>query len=81
MPQKNLSGFKNERHSAIEPPIWAGMLANHCRNKNFKVEILDCEVLNLDEIAVLQKKFHHENLELLVLLFTGSNLLLHLKIW
>ena len=25
------------------------MLANHCRNKNFKVEILDCEVLNLDE--------------------------------
>ena len=39
----------SERHSAIEPPIWAGMLANHCRNKNFKVEILDCEVLNLDE--------------------------------
>ena len=28
-------------HSAFEPPIWAGMLANHCRNKKFKVEILD----------------------------------------
>ena len=39
----------SKRHSAIEPPIWAGMLANHCRNKNFKVEILDCEVLNLNE--------------------------------
>ncbi len=38
----------SERHSAIEPPIWAGMLANHCRNRNFNVEILDCEVLNLD---------------------------------
>ena len=23
-------------HSAYEPPIWAGMLANHCRAKNFK---------------------------------------------
>ena len=32
-------------HSAIEPPIWAGMLANHCRNRNFNVEILDCEVV------------------------------------
>ena len=35
-------------HSAIEPPIWAGMLANHCRNKKYKVQILDCEVKRLD---------------------------------
>ena len=35
-------------HSAYEPPIWAGMLANHCRSKNFKTEILDCEVNKLD---------------------------------
>ena len=35
-------------HSAFEPPIWAGMLANHCRNKNYKTEILDCEVKRLD---------------------------------
>ena len=35
-------------HSAYEPPIWAGMLANHCKKKNFKTEILDCEVNNLD---------------------------------
>jgi len=38
-------------HSAIEPPIWAGMLANHCRNKKFNVQILDCEVLRLDTQA------------------------------
>ena len=38
----------SKHHSAIEPPIWAGMLANHCRNKNFNVNILDCEVLQLD---------------------------------
>ena len=35
--------------SAIEPPIWAGMLANHCRLKGFSVDILDCEALHLDE--------------------------------
>src|ERR1700679_2781634 len=35
--------------SAIEPPIWAGMLASHCRVKGFSVNILDCEALHLDE--------------------------------
>ena len=35
-------------HSAIEPPIWAGMLANHCRNKKHNVKILDCESLKLN---------------------------------
>jgi len=38
-----------DEFSAIEPPIWAGMLASHCRLKGFSVEILDCEALNLDE--------------------------------
>ncbi len=41
----------SSNHSAIEPPIWAAMLANHCRKKNFKVEILDCEVEKLDYIS------------------------------
>ena len=36
--------------SAIEPPIWAGMLANHCRLKGFTVNLLDCEALHLDEV-------------------------------
>lgn len=40
----------SNNHSAIEPPIWAGMLANHCRNKDFNVKILDCEVEKLDYI-------------------------------
>ncbi len=33
--------------SAIEPPIWAGMLANHCLTRGFGAEILDCEALHL----------------------------------
>ena len=48
--KKIYQGLSSE-HSAIEPPIWAAMLANHCRKKNFKVEILDCEVEKLDYIS------------------------------
>lgn len=33
----------SKNNSAIEPPIWAAMLANHCRTRNFSVAILDCE--------------------------------------
>ena len=34
-------------YSAIEPPIWAAMLANHCRAKGFGTQILDCEAERL----------------------------------
>ena len=34
-------------HSAIEPPIWAAMLANHCRSRGFGVSLLDCEAERL----------------------------------
>ena len=38
--------------SAIEPPIWAGMLASHCLKHGFGAEIIDCEALGLmDEEA------------------------------
>lgn len=35
--------------SAIEPPIWAGLLCNHCLTRGFSAEILDCEVWHLTE--------------------------------
>jgi anaerobic magnesium-protoporphyrin IX monomethyl ester cyclase len=37
-----------ENHSAIEPPIWAGMLANSVRSAGFSVAILDAEAERLD---------------------------------
>ncbi|MFA5059104.1 MAG: radical SAM protein [Candidatus Omnitrophota bacterium] len=47
-------------YSAIEPPIWAGMLANHCLKKGFSAEILDCEALRLDDFhaAMMIKGFN-----------------------
>jgi len=43
----------SKKNSAIEPPIWAAMLANHCRVHNFGAQILDCEaeVLGWEESA------------------------------
>ncbi len=44
-------------YSTIEPPIWAGMLLNHCLKRNFSAEIIDCEALHLtDEDAAKQIK-------------------------
>lgn len=43
-----------QRYSAIEPPIWAGMLANHCRIKGFSVDILDCEALHMNDDQATQ---------------------------
>ncbi|MGE0268883.1 MAG: radical SAM protein [Candidatus Omnitrophota bacterium] len=35
--------------SAIEPPIWAGMLTSHCLSRGFSADILDCEALHLTD--------------------------------
>ena len=37
-----------KRSSAIEPPIWAGMLANSVRNNGFRTEILDAEAMGFN---------------------------------
>src|SRR3990167_521261 len=39
-------------YSAIEPPIWASMLTNHCRKKGFKADILDAEALQLTDMDI-----------------------------
>ena len=48
--KKIYQDLSNE-HSAIEPPIWAAMLANHVRAKGFSVRILDCEAERMDYIS------------------------------
>lgn len=41
--------------AAIEPPIWAGMLATHCGKKGFRADILDCEALHLDDAQAVAR--------------------------
>ena len=42
-------------HSAIEPPIWAAMLAQHCRINNFGSQILDCEAERMNYLQSAAK--------------------------
>lgn len=41
--------------SAVEPPIWAGLIASFALNKGFSVEILDADALNLDSVEIAKK--------------------------
>jgi radical SAM superfamily enzyme YgiQ (UPF0313 family) len=41
-----------ETLSAIEPPVWAGLMATYMRNKGFSTSILDAEALHLPPAEV-----------------------------
>jgi anaerobic magnesium-protoporphyrin IX monomethyl ester cyclase len=45
----------SEKHSAIEPPIWAALLANSIRALGFSTAILDAEVERLDYVSAAKK--------------------------
>ena len=67
-------------HSAIEPPIWAAMLANHCRSRGFGAQILDCEAerLSYDRSVKIIKE---SSPELYVLSFMANSPPPQLRIW
>jgi radical SAM superfamily enzyme YgiQ (UPF0313 family) len=50
----------SEDLSAIEPPIWAGLLAGHCRKEGLKVDILDCEAEQLGDMQATGR-IHKKN--------------------
>lgn len=47
-------------YSAIEPPIWAGMLCQSTLVKGYAAEILDCEALHMNDDEAL---YHIKNLQ------------------
>ena len=62
----------SKKVSAIEPPTWSLILADGCRKKGFKVQILDtlAENLNLEESA---KKIKDSNARLICFVVYGQN--------
>ena len=52
--EKIYQGLAN-KNSAIEPPIWAAMLANSVRSKGHSTEILDAEAEQLDYISAAKR--------------------------
>lgn len=39
------------QRAAVEPPVWAGLLARYLRDRGWKVDILDAEAEGLDALA------------------------------
>ncbi len=62
----------SNKYSAIEPPTWSLLLAESCRSKKFKVDILDCNALqnSHDESLIYVKK---KNPRLIVFVVYGQN--------
>lgn len=57
----------SNEYAAIEPPIWAALIANHLRSKKIKVDILDCEGLGLNvKEAVARVKDYNPKLIVIV---------------
>jgi anaerobic magnesium-protoporphyrin IX monomethyl ester cyclase len=44
-----------ENHAAIEPPIWAAMLANSARSQGYEAQILDAEAERIDYIETAKR--------------------------
>lgn len=59
-------------YSAIETPIWAGMLANSVRKKGYSTAILDCEAERIDT-QDSAKKIHDINPKIACFVVYGQN--------
>lgn len=53
--QRAIYGDLCEEHTAIEPPVWARMIAGWLRDRGYKVRIIDQEAENLSPEQVAQK--------------------------
>jgi len=53
--KKKMYGELSKEYSAVEPPLWIGLLASFIRERNFSVKIIDMEALNLSFDKVLKK--------------------------
>lgn len=69
--QKIYQGLSN-KYSAIETPTWALLLAQSCRSKNFKVDILDTLAENIDDEESF-KRIVKSNPRLIVFVVYGQN--------
>ena len=45
----------SSKYSAVEPPTWSLLLAESCRSKGFKVDIIDSSAENLNDLDVLNR--------------------------
>ena len=72
--QKRVFGEKiSESFSAVEPPMWAALIAAFIRDYNFSVDIIDAEVENLDHNETAERIIKSDP-NLVIITVTGTNL-------
>ena len=71
--QKKIYGQLGLSLSAIEPPLWAALIAAYVRKQSYTVDIIDTEVdnLSLEETVKILNNFKPRLIGFIV---TGSNL-------
>lgn len=70
--QKKLYGELSQSLSAIEPPLWAGLIAAFIREKGYSVKIIDAEADNWSPDYVADKIIEHNPL-LACVVVSGTN--------
>lgn len=71
--RKKVYGSLGSTLSAIEPPVWALLLAAYARSKGFSVSVLDMEAENIS-VEELPSKIASLSPRLVILTVTGNNL-------
>jgi anaerobic magnesium-protoporphyrin IX monomethyl ester cyclase len=69
---KKLYQALSNKFSAIEPNIWASLLAQSCRSKGFSVNLLDVATIGLP-VRTVVKEASYINPRLYVIVATGQN--------
>ena len=70
--QKKLYGDLSYSFSAIEPPLWAGLIASFVREHDFSVKIIDAEAENLNPNSTADKIIEYDPL-LVGVIISGTN--------
>ena len=55
VPRANYQNL-SDNYSAVEPPTWALLLAESCRNKGFKVGLMDMNRKNFVQRRIFKNK-------------------------
>ena len=71
----------SKTYSAIEPPIWAALMANNARKNGWSTQLMDCEAERLNAAQSADAIDTRLIRDWWLSLFTASSPLLPLKTW
>ncbi len=61
----------SDKFTAVEPPIWAGLITTFLQKKNIKAKLIDSNALNLSPMDIAKE--YHQQSELIAIIAYGHN--------